>query len=260
MFRAIMVCVDYADLLALTLPYNHHHFDSVWIVTTPRDVETLKVGMLLNEHLQQPKVRFHFTESFYADGADFNKWRALEEGLDVMGREGWLCIMDADVLWPKSVKVEVYGEGLWIGQLLNPGKLYTPMRRMVVPAPTCVPDEATWNRYPLHPQQREFAGYSQIFHASDPDLGEAPWHETDWKHAGGADSFFQEKWSPKDKVRPPFEVLHLGPAGVNWCGRVTDMLDGSKPTKVDEKRAKLRGYLRSRGRVVGDRFRDEKLS
>src|SRR5580692_269178 len=93
--KAILVSVDYADILAVTLPYNRHHFDEVYVVTTPGS-EDGRVAKQLGAEVWG-------TTAFYDDGAVFNKWKALEEALDVMGRDGWLCVMDADVLWPKTV-------------------------------------------------------------------------------------------------------------------------------------------------------------
>jgi hypothetical protein len=120
-----------------------------------------------------------------------------------------------------------------------------------------IPGEEDWPQFPLHPQQVEWAGYSQIFHASDPVLGSPPWHETNWRHCGGADSFFQAKWSSANKVRPPFEVLHLGPAGVNWCGRAVPYVDGSQHPEAEHRRAQLTAFVQGRRRGH-DRFAGEK--
>lgn len=210
--RAITVCVDYTDLLALTLPYNRHHFSEMMVVTSWRDTKTRQFCL-------DNGIALHETDLFYMNGAKFNKWAALEEGLDQFGRTGWFCLLDADVLWPKTISFPS----------LQSGKLYTPRRRMYPSVPLTVPPESEWGKYPIHRNEGEFAGYSQIFHTSDPALGPGPWHETDWKHGGGADSFFQQRWKHENKVRPPFEVLHLGEPGVNWMGRVTAYADGSLP-------------------------------
>jgi hypothetical protein len=246
-----MVCVDMADLLRITLPYNRHHFEEVVVITTPEDRETQKVAEYCTASL-------HTTRSFYDDGALFNKWKALEQGFDWMGRTGWICVMDCDILWPKDA----------FPGFLDCGQLCTPLRRMwadypnpprwlsgrigsypVTPWP--VPPESEWSKFPLHPQQHEWAGYTQIFHASDPVLGEPPWHQIDWRHAGGADSFFQAKWDKQAKVRPPFEVLHLGPSGTNWGGRA-DLY----PERAEEVR---RLVLKRREATGPDRFRAERL-
>lgn len=245
--RAITVCVDYSDILALTLPYNKHHFSEIMVVTSWGDKKTQAL-------CQEMQVRVHETDLFYMHGAKFNKWAALEEGLDHYKRDGWLCILDADVLWPKDI-----GQSL---ANIAPGFLYTPRRRMYPLVPrdaASIPSESEWGRYPCH-RNEEFAGYSQIFHSSDSVLGTGPWHQIDWRHAGGADSFFQMRWKNEKKIRPPFEVLHLGEAGVNWAGRVTPYADGSLPEGADQKRREIMEMWRRRRGYRGvDQFRDEKI-
>lgn len=239
--RAILVSVDYADLLSLTLPYNRHHFDDVMVVTSLADTETHEIA-------DQNNARVFSTNAFYDNEAIFNKWKALEQGLDAFGRTGWLCIMDADVLWPKILPPNFCMEKY---------KLYTPYRRMYPSIPQRSPPEEQWSKYPLHRQKTEWAGYSQIFHAEDPCLGEPPWHEQDWTHAGGADSFFQRKWDKSNKVRPNWEVLHLGQPGQNWCGRVSTLADGSTPSEAFQRQEQLQGIFKTR-RKNGN-FKHEKL-
>jgi hypothetical protein len=245
--KAVTVCVDFGDILAKTLRYNRDNFDEVLIITSHNDILTHEVAW-------NNDVNLYRTDSFWANGAVFNKWVALEEGLDWMGREGWICLLDADIVWPKHA----YDSLL---RYLRPGFLYCPRRRMCLDIPDRIPDESTWNTYPLHPQDRELAGYSQIFHASDPALGKPPWHQTDWKHAGGADSFLQAKWRNECKVRTPFEVLHIGPSGENWCGRASRLSDGTMPKDHAKKTAMVHSFLAGRRGKVGDeRFRHERIS
>src|SRR5690606_23733252 len=170
--------------------YNLAHFEEVLVVTSYADKLTQQIAEYCD-------AKVYVTDSFYADGAVFNKWRALEEALDHFGRHGWMCIMDADILWPKRIFN------------FNPelGCLYTPYRRMYNDFSGIIPQEIDWNtRFSRHRQCKEFAGYTQIFHASDPVLETIPWHQTNWRHAGGADSFFQAKWDSKNKIRPDWEV------------------------------------------------------
>lgn len=250
--RAIMVSVDYSDLLSLTLPYNRHHFADVMVVTAPEDETTLRVAA-------DNRCRTHVTRAFYEDGAFFNKFRALEEGLDAYGREGWLCVMDSDVLWPKGVEVKPGdGEGLILSLgadvlRLERGYLATPLRRMRedvtgLTAET-LPPESEWVRYPVHRNVAEWAGYSQVFHASDPYLPRPPWHDVTWRHAGGADSFFQMMWPAQRKVRPSWEVLHLGPAGTNWMGRASPYVDGTCHAEAATRHGRLGQTIRERRRT-----------
>jgi hypothetical protein len=258
---AFLVSVNYTDLLALTLPHNRRHFRNIFIVTSLDDYPTvLPVANANNAML-------FGTDAFYRRGAKFNKWLALEEGIASFRRTnelGWVCLMDADIVWPQWTDLHHYS--------LRPGFLYTPRRRICNPIPPCVqptsdgpgilPPENEWDNWPLHRQEIEFAGYSQIFHANDPVLGPPPWHQTDWSHAGGADSFFQKKWPAERKIRPIFQVLHLGPPGVNWMGRSSPLLDGTNPPDSHAKEIDLSKMWAARRKARGlglDPFAGERL-
>lgn len=226
--RAILVSVDYGDLLAITLPYNRHHFTDILVVTTPNDGETLAVAL-------ENGCQVYATDCFYDDGALYNKWKALEKGLDELGREGLICILDADILWPREIPKIDYQRGC----------LYTPPRRLHVDVTKPVPVESRWNCQPLF-NDKEWAGYSQIFWAEDEHLPKPPWHEQDWLHGGGADSRFQSLWPASQRLRPGFTVLHLGSPGANWAGRVGQRVDGSIPAAATRRRAALTSLLARR--------------
>lgn len=265
---AVIVAVDYLDLLKETLPWNLHHFYRVMVITTPRDEQTFRYLQNLNR--DEPKVCMVVTDLFYANGAHFNKWAALEEGMTIGRKFGWfddwICYLDADVMWPKFVPglsslspIPTTHQDYRF--TYTPGKLYTPRRRMMVDVDMDrAKDQGLWATYPLHRQEREFAGYTQLFHSTDPVLGTPPWHQTNWTHAGGADSFFQMKWREEDKIRPPWEVLHLGPAGMNWCGRATELLDGSRPDGWEGRLSTLVDMVGKRaGKDGEERFKAEKI-
>lgn len=193
--RCFIVAVNY-PVLKETVAYNRHHFESVYVITSELDIATHNI-------CRELCIPFYTTDAFYRHGAHFNKWLALEEGLDFFGRDGWLWIMDADIFLPN--KINFY---------FRPGNLYTPHRRMV----NCFVDEAHWNVQREAANKIDFNGYCHIFHSSDPNLPTLPWYQTNWTHAGGADTFFQLNWPQLNKIRPNFEVLHVGPPGTNWCG------------------------------------------
>ena len=211
--NAITTCVGYDDLLAITLPQNAKHFGLVMVVTTPEDQATADVVRQLdNAHI-------YTTDAFYANGAPFNKGLALEEGLNWLGREGWICIFDADTLMPPEMDLSSIEKGF----------LYSPYRR-ICEDPKLFTKELEWKNLPLGYETRngEHAGYFQLFHADDehlPDPCLYPWYGTQWKTAQGCDTDFQNHWPRKWRKRLPFEVLHLGPLKTNWAGRVSPRWD-----------------------------------
>lgn len=204
--KGIVVCVDYDDLLAVTLVRNARHFSEVLVVTHPSDQRTKDVVT------QVPNARVYETDAFYRYGAKFNKGLAMEEGFDALGRDGWICIWDADTLFPDEMNL-----------VPEIGKLYTPKRRILADPKQWRPD-LSWDNLPIS-NDRAWPGYFQLFHAADPVIQQLPWYGCCFSHAGGCDGYFQDRWEPKNKIRPDFMVLHLGPRDANWFGRASARMD-----------------------------------
>jgi len=211
-FNSITVCVDYDDFLAITLPRNKRHFKRTLVVTAPHDIRTQQLCASL-------EVECYVTDVFYKNGAAFNKGAAMEEGFEILGREGWICIWDADIVMPNCIR-----------QPLDLQGLHTPARKILAD-PSKFSDDLDWDSLPSPTQPCEFDGYFQLFHASSV---KPPWYSTDWSHAGGCDSDFQFKYTDKHKHRSPFCVLHLGEEGTpgvaarigrNWRGRTLPRID-----------------------------------
>lgn len=244
MTNAVIISVEYGDILELTLPYNLPFFTDCVVVTTEADTKTIEV-------CQQNNVRCHCTDIFYRRRAVFNKFAAVEEGLNVIGKRDWMLVLDADILIPRrrppfEPKV---------------GNIYTPVRRIWNPIPSSVPEERLWRTKRPTMAREEFNGYFQLFHADDPVLKDKQeWYETDWTWAGGADTFFHRRWHVGKKVRPPFEVLHLGPPFKNWAGRVSPFIDGTVPEKAQE-RSEITAMILANRRTKreGGRYVKEKL-
>lgn len=232
--RMILVSVDYGDLLEITLPYNRQHFDEVMVVTVPTDERSITTA-------QTNDAKVFTTQSFYDNGADFNKWKALEQGLDQFGRHGNICFMDADILWPKLI----------VDWEIERDCLYTPFCYLCSDLKRGIPTEDKWEQYRLRAHVLEFPGYTQIFNVEDKHLPKhPPWHQINWRHAGGADSFFQRRWQGEYRQRPPFKVIHLGHTGRNWCGRSTSYLDGTVPKDASDNYNKLRSYINQRRQTI----------
>jgi hypothetical protein len=218
--NAILTCVNYAPELAITLPYNRHHFDRVLVVTAPQDDATCFTAIANDAEV-------HVTDAFYVNDDPFNKWRALEQGMDKLGRQGWLAVMDADVLWPKEIHMWPVDPLCRFTTGVDPtncwlrGHLYSPRRRMC--PHLILPSEGLWGNFPLQPLENEWSGYSQVFHADDVP-GPLPWYDFNkWNTCQGADTDFHRRWPADRKVRPPWECLHLGFRKVAWRGRGKDL-------------------------------------
>ena len=229
--NSLVVCVEYDDFLDITLPRNCKHFDKTLVVTTHDDVQTQAVTL-------RNGCECFATQAFYRDDAMFNKGAAVEEGFDVLGRSGWICIWDADVLMPRFMPLGNLEESC----------LYTPIRR-ILEDPTQheqYMEESRWSTLHSPTREHEFNGYFQLFHAS---VTPPPWYSTTSGHAGLCDSDFSHKFPPENRRRLPFEVLHLGAEGIpelgtrvgeNWAGRVSARIDmGEVPQEARRRRARV---------------------
>ncbi len=228
--KAILISVDYGDILAITLKRNARLFDEILVVSTERDKETAEVVASV------PNARLHTTDAFYRKDCPFNKGAAMEEGFDILGRDGWICIIDADILFPSDFS--------WKCVSLEANCLHTP-RRCILEDLSTYYESLDWTNMKVHPDI-EHAGYCQIFNASAPVLDVRPWYPTNWVHAGGSDSEFNQLWSRRNKIWLPFSVLHLGPVDTNWCGRVAPRADGTVHEDADQRLEQLNYYFRGR--------------
>lgn len=207
--RAIVVSVNYDDLLKISLPLNMRHFSECLVVTSHEDEGTQRVASSV------PHVRTFKTDAFRRHGASFNKGYALELAFQQLDRKGWLCVWDADTILPSDLKGVDGG--------LSPVCLYSARRR-ILSDPREYTHSYDWSRAPIT-TDLVYPGYFHLFHTSDPALRNPPWYDVTFSHAGGGDGYFQSRWPSKHKIRLPFEVLHLGPRDTNWFGRVSPRLD-----------------------------------
>lgn len=201
--RGITIAVGewYARTLEITLVRNLRHLTEVVVVTSPGDDEVKEVAARF------PHVRIFETDAFTRHGARFNKGLAMEEGLDALGREGWILIHDADILFSDRLPLD----------LIKPGTIYGARRRILEDVSTWTP-ELSWASLPPV-RDGGPVGFFQLFHASDPALvGKSQWYDVSFTHAGGGDAYFMAHWPRGRQVILPTEVLHLGPIDTNWFG------------------------------------------
>jgi hypothetical protein len=245
--KAVTVCVNYDDLLSIALSANVRHFEKTLIVSSPDDAATHDLVNSL------PGVELFITDAFYRNGARFNKGAALEESFDVLGRDGWILVWDADIVLPEVLPVDE--------SQLNPEWLYGCHRRIMAdPCDWFKDPPPAWDSYPRR-KEFELAGYFHLFHASASSL-KRPWYGIDWMHAGGCDSVFQEQFPADKKIRLDFDALHLGEPDVNWLGRATKRTDGTVPDNAEELRSKLHQMLKTRrkfGKHDNRRYVHEKV-
>ncbi len=198
--HGLVVCVNYADYLARSLDRWLSGLTSLVVVTDLRDLDT---ATLIGEQLAEmpgPKLTLHRTDAFYADGAKFNKGRAMQEARALLPSplpalpSPWHLFFDADVIPPPNWQAVIAANAPQAGTLYGARRIEEDGR--------AIPDG-------------EIAGYFQLFAAADPRAAQPL--DAHWYHAGNYDSRFAWRWDSKTFL--PLTLTHLGERGANWCGR-----------------------------------------
>jgi hypothetical protein len=232
--ECVIVCKDYSDFLAQTLPENLQQLDRVVVVTHPDDKKT---KTLCNHY----GVDYVETKVFHEDGDQFNKGRAINLGLSHLRHSDWLLHIDSDILLPHCFRrMLTYGK-------LNSEFIYGADRQ------NCLSFE-NWekNKQKISPQYKyrylvtptsEFPLGSRLVHA---EYGYLPigyfqlWHSSQNRKypvingsAEHGDVLFAVQWErTKRALLPEFFVTHLESEtkfGINWNGRKSKPFGPYKP-------------------------------
>lgn len=195
----LTACVNYSDLLALSIERWATSLASLTVVTTTSDFATAEL-------VERHGGRVFKTDVFTANGATFNKGAAMEAARQEMPWKDWILFFDSDIVpqadWRKVAEPH-----------LQPGNLYSARR---YDAPT--PEDIDSDRLKIITTDGIGVGYFQLFHSSDAKVQETPLLETCWKHAGVYDCNFMHRWTAKERHLLPIRLVHVGPRD-NWFGR-----------------------------------------
>ena len=216
MLIAVIVSIDYADLLAATLPTNRPLFDDIYVITEERDTATVEVA---TAH----RCKLMLTTQTHEKGAAFNKAGLLQQAqcyLHEAHPDAWITILDADIV--VSDHLAKADRSAW-----NPAFLYG------LPRYECQTKE-DWELGVV--KARSFAddvgntvyGYFQLYH--DKTKFYPMWSES----AGYSDVEFSEQFGTNRAKVPCGEVemgvIHLGYGTRDWNGRKTPLWG----TKLEE--------------------------
>jgi len=209
--EAVLVCKQYDDFLKITLPINKKHFDNYVVVTTEEDIATQNA-------CKENNVKFVLSENFCLNGP-FNMGAATNDGFKALEKKDWILRLDADIALPDDFREQ-------INKLeLDKEYLYTASRLMRETF-------EQWEKYKLSEEGHkeddiQGSGYFQMFNVFSKVLKDRhPWYSNSFPTAQGCDWDFRDLWLKKNLTKPlKFSVIHLGPAWINWSGRVTKTFD-----------------------------------
>jgi hypothetical protein len=231
--EAVIVCLNYGDFLAETLPVNLGQVDRLVVVTSPADLVTREV-------CRKWSVECVTTDIFGEKGEPFNKGAAINVGLGALRQLGWILQLDADIALPLTFRnmldkaflqpdciygaerLNVVGYARW--EKLRNAWFKEPQfsYRFLVSTPADLPLGATvihkqWGYTPI--------GYFQLWHSRYMREHELRYPETEGS-AECTDVQWAIRWPRvKRQLLPTVKVYHLesepAPLGANWHGRTT---------------------------------------
>jgi len=100
--EGLIVCINFGDFLATTLPRNRRHFNKLTIVTSPEDKRT---RLLARKH----HCNLVETTRHLEDG-QFNKAKAINDGLDGCSKSDWLILLDADIALAADFRTDILNQ------------------------------------------------------------------------------------------------------------------------------------------------------
>lgn len=235
--ECVVVCVNYADFLAHTLPHNKNQFDRMVVVTDTKDSATKALCEFYHVQCIQ-------TDSFYQNGDTFNKGAGINEGLKRLSREGWVLHLDADIYLPPLTRTILDNLPLQPHKVYGCDRLMCPsyeewMKFMDSPRslqegwifihPTAFPMGVRIAEYLNKGEGWEPIGYFQLWNPSGSGVYEYP---TEHGFADRTDVLHAKRFAREDReLLPELLVIHLeseglAEMGANWRGRKTRLFSG----------------------------------
>ena len=234
--EAVVVCVNYSDFLAQTLPENRTMFDNMVVVTSLTDLDTVRICNKYN-------VRCIQTNAFYENSEVFNKGAGINVGLKALNRSGWVLHLDADIYLPPLTRYVMRKAHL------DPSRIYGADRLMC-------PDYNSWVEYrenwrsvhedwsfthlDLFRTGSRIVQYGDFLEDGEPDGWVPIGYFQLWNPKGSgvytypgehgaadrSDVLHAKRWSRANRVLiPELVVIHLESEecvmGTNWNGRKT---------------------------------------
>lgn len=225
--EAVIVSVNYSDILAHTLSHNKQFFDKIVVVTDTKDYLTYN----LCKNLQVECIQ---TDVFYNKGSKFDKGAGITEGLKRLSQSDWVVQMDADIwLHPfcmtqlrhlnlsaaniygcDRIMIESFND--WI-KFLNEPNVWNPDFWMLNIDKFKIGSRLTfyWNG-----DAWNVLGFFQMWHPSMTGMNTYP----SFNDASSSDIVFSQMWPRQRRVLiPELLAVHIeqgqSQTGKNWKGR-----------------------------------------
>lgn len=194
---AVTICINYADFLAHALPKNRHLFSAHYIVTEESDKETIELAKTHN-------CKTLFTKDTHKNGAKFNRsglLRAAQKIVHTNHPDSWVLILDADIICPPELSDL---------KLTDATAIYGTQRIMFE-----TQEDYECNISKVGVVTTYIAGFFQLY------FDKKYYYNQFSKDCSHYDIVFSDSFPKRIKL-DSIKCIHLGFAGKNWNGRVTE--------------------------------------
>lgn len=233
--QGITVCYHYSDFLAYTLPFNKSIFNYYVVVTSPDDKKTLDLCEFYN-------INCVVTTQLQ----NFNKGKAINNGLAFLKNKGWVLHLDADIILPpltrkilEDLSLEkncLYGVDRlmcpshkdWIHFFEKPINMFTNFETYITTTPwnigTRFSKKYIGNKYLKEKTGYIPLGFFQLWHTNNNKT-----YPENFNSMADSDVHFALQWERKYRqLIPELLVIHLesdekvnNKMGANWKKRQT---------------------------------------
>lgn len=201
----IIVSVNYNDLLAVSLPINKKVFDNITVVTSKED-------SLCQRICQKFRVNCVVTDSMYDDDSEFNKGKAINEGIKSVQNPDYILLLDADTIVQENIDLET----------LDDDVLYTSPR-YICKSYKLLKSLLFENKRPqdiFTIEGDKGIGFFQLFNINNNSINRDKVYPEFSSDASWDDLIFRDKFPKRKSIDN--RVIHLGDPYINWKGRKTN--------------------------------------
>ena len=213
----LCVSYNYFDTLQFMLPINYLHFECIYLITQPDDIETIEFC----KQFINVKVLFY---NFKNNNKSFDKYGALNCGQREMYKDypdSWYLIIDSDIILPNNM-IDIL-----INENLNVNCIYGGLRYNVLKSSELLKKKQSikhndnyiynnilWNKK----TPPSILGCFQLYKKH-------VFHYENYKNAGAGDYDFGYKNFNLFCHIQKLVYFHLGKGGINWNGKVVSFID-----------------------------------
>lgn len=201
----IIVSVNYNDFLLLSLTNNKKYIGNITVVTSSSDTDCQDLCNKLG-------VKCVITDRMYENGAEFNKGKAINDGIKSIINPDWILVLDSDIILTGNIDLNKIGDDNFYTSGRYLCNDYTSYKKWQN-------NEITIENIGKFEKNNEF-GFFQLFNFNCIYVNKKSPYPESFNDASNSDLEFKSYFPNKAKI--DIDIIHLGEPYKNWKGRITD--------------------------------------